>query len=173
MGIPYCKGALQSDGCLYGNSMNPYMPQKQRTSLDLEFDKFENQVIDHIREEDKNIPLVTVLLAGRPMFIDKILAESTAVLDAFLPGTSGGQGIVDGLTGAYKLRPNGSSDSRNTLSFDWPKNSVILFLFRLKLKTSHIILPMVAFPRSVILYLKLVMVSAHHLDYHIYFIIII
>lgn len=57
------------------------------------------------------------------MFIDKILSESNAVLDAFLPGTSGGAGIVDALTGAYKLRPNGSSDLTNTLSFDWPRNS--------------------------------------------------
>ena len=68
--------------------------------------------------------MVTVLLAGRPMFIDKILAESTAVLHAFLPGTSGGQGIVNALTGAYIMRPNGQTDVRNTLSFDWPKNNV-------------------------------------------------
>lgn len=58
------------------------------------------------------------------MFIDKILAESTAVLHAFLPGTSGGQGIVNALTGAYIMRPNGQTDVRNTLSFDWPKNNV-------------------------------------------------
>lgn len=68
--------------------------------------------------------MVTVMLAGRPMFIDKILNDSNAVLHAFLPGTSGGQGIVDALTGAYVLRPNGQSDLRNTLSFDWPKTTV-------------------------------------------------
>ena len=68
--------------------------------------------------------MVTVLIAGRPMLIDSILEESSAVLDAFLPGTSGGQGIVDALTGAYVLRPNGQSDSKNSLSFDWPRNSV-------------------------------------------------
>ena len=58
------------------------------------------------------------------MFIDKILADSTAVLHAFLPGTSGGQGIVNALTGAYTLRPYGPSDVRNSLSFDWPRNNV-------------------------------------------------
>lgn len=63
------------------------------------------------------------------MFIDKILADSTAVLHAFLPGTSGGQGIVNALTGAYILRPNGQSDLRNTLSFDWPKNNTQLHRF--------------------------------------------
>lgn len=70
--------------------------------------------------------MVTVMLAGRPMFIDKILNDSNAVLHAFLPGTSGGQGIVDALTGAYVLRPNGQSDLRNTLSFDWPKTTVFI-----------------------------------------------
>ncbi len=43
--------------------------------------------------------MVTVLLAGRPMLIDKILSDSNVVLHAFLPGTSGGQGIVNALTG--------------------------------------------------------------------------
>lgn len=83
-------------------------------------------MITHIREEDKNIPLITVLLAGRPMIIDKIMTESSAVMHAFLPGTSGGQGIVDALSGSYILRPNGSADTKNSLSFDWPKTSVHL-----------------------------------------------
>lgn len=100
------------------------MPKKQKSTLALEFDKFEENVISHIREEDKNIPLITVLLTGRPMLIDKIISESNAVLSAFLPGTSGGQGIVDALTGTYIIRPNGQSDVKNSLSFDWPRNAV-------------------------------------------------
>jgi hypothetical protein len=60
------------------------------------------------------------------MIIDDIMANSNAVLHAFLPGTSGGQGIIDALTGAYIIRPGGQTDLRNSLSFDWPKNSVIL-----------------------------------------------
>ena len=64
------------------------------------------------------------------MLIDNILTESSAVLDAFLPGTSGGQGVIDALTGKYVLRPNGKSDKVNSLSFDWPLNSVKLLLFR-------------------------------------------
>jgi beta-glucosidase len=47
-------------------------------------------VITNIREQDKNIPLLTVILAGRPMIIENLLNESSAVLDAWLPGTSGG-----------------------------------------------------------------------------------
>lgn len=75
-----------------------------------------------IREQDKNIPLVTVLLSGRPMIIEDLLTESSALLSAFLPGTSGGQGIVDAIFGSYVMRPNGVSDSVNTLSFDWPRS---------------------------------------------------
>jgi beta-glucosidase len=68
--------------------------------------------------------MVTVLLAGRPMIIDKIMDQSNTVLHAFLPGTSGGQGIVEALTGAYIIRPNGQSDLKNSLSFDWPRTTV-------------------------------------------------
>lgn len=59
------------------------------------------------------------------MIVDKVLEESTALLHAFLPGTSGGQGIVDALTGNYKLKPQGQQDRRNTLSFDWPRSNVL------------------------------------------------
>jgi len=43
--------------------------------------------------------MVTVLLSGRPMIINRILNESSAFISAFLPGTSGGQGIVDSMFG--------------------------------------------------------------------------
>jgi beta-glucosidase len=59
------------------------------------------------------------------MIIQDVLAESSAVVAAWLPGTSGGDGIVDALTGKYVFRPNGASDRRNTLAFDWPKTQVI------------------------------------------------
>ena len=60
------------------------------------------------------------------MLINSILDQSDALMHAFLPGTSGGQGIVDALTGKYVLRKNGETDRTNTLSFDWPKNNVTL-----------------------------------------------
>ena len=134
VGIPYCmKETVISDkGCLFDNSDNPYLGDKQRESLELDFANFDSDIISHIREEDKNIPLLTVLLAGRPMFIDNILNESSAVIDAFLPGTSGGQGIIDAITGKYVMRPNGQSDKKNSLSFDWPRSAVLLMIYRIK-----------------------------------------
>ena len=94
----------------------------QPKDLTLSFSKFEKEVIDTVRSHDKSIPLVSVLLTGRPLPIPTIYSESSAVLAAWLPGTSGGQGIIDGITGDYILKAGGSSDRTNTLSMDWPKS---------------------------------------------------
>lgn len=60
------------------------------------------------------------------MHINSALNISSAFVSGWLPGTSGGQGIVDAISGDYKFRPNGSSDRRNTLAFDWPTNATVL-----------------------------------------------
>lgn len=80
------------------------------------------------------------------MLIESVLNESSAVLDAWLPGTSGGQGIVDAITGKYKIRSGGATDRRNTLAFDWPKTEVYLILCRPHLRTSQFMELMVLFP---------------------------
>jgi len=47
---PYCKGGvLGGDGCLYDPDLNPYLPQNQRTSLELEYEKFDHSVITSVR----------------------------------------------------------------------------------------------------------------------------
>lgn len=126
VGIPYCKGSILSqDGCLYNPDLNPYLPQNQRTLLDLEFEKFDHNVIDAVKEADKNIPLLTVLVSGRPMIINNVTNSSSAVLSAWLPGTTGGQAIVDAITGDYIMRPSNRTEKVNTLAFDWPSNQVI------------------------------------------------
>jgi beta-glucosidase len=126
VGVPYCinQTVLGGVGCLYDNIGHPYMPARERETLALDFEKFDKEVITEIHAQDKTIPLLTVILAGRPMLIGNVLNESSAVLDAWLPGTSGGEGIINAVTGKYKLRPNGASDRRNTLAFDWPKTEV-------------------------------------------------
>jgi beta-glucosidase len=58
------------------------------------------------------IPVVVVLLSGRPMIIDKIVDKADALVAAWLPGTEG-DGVADVLFGAYK--PTGK------LSFSWPR----------------------------------------------------
>lgn len=64
------------------------------------------------------------------MIVDELLSLSDATVAAWLPGTSGGQGILDAITGSYRLKPK-SSPLKNTLSVDWPRDMVIFYLYRL------------------------------------------
>ncbi|MGH9614393.1 MAG: glycoside hydrolase family 3 protein [Bryobacteraceae bacterium] len=60
------------------------------------------------------IPVVVVLISGRPMFLDNVLSDADAVIAAWLPGSEGA-GVADVLFGDYK--PTGK------LSFTWPRAS--------------------------------------------------
>ena len=58
------------------------------------------------------IPVVVVLISGRPMIVDGVIEKADAFLAAWLPGTEG-EGVTDVLFGDYK--PTGK------LSFSWPR----------------------------------------------------
>lgn len=60
------------------------------------------------------IPVIVVLVSGRPMFVDDMIGQADALVAAWLPGTEG-DGVADVLFGDYK--PTGK------LSFTWPKAS--------------------------------------------------
>ena len=59
------------------------------------------------------IPVVVILISGRPLIIGEVLPEADAFVAAWLPGTEG-QGVADVLFGDYK--PTGK------LSFSWPRS---------------------------------------------------
>ena len=59
------------------------------------------------------IPVVVVLVSGRPLILEPILDQADAVVAAWLPGTEG-QGVADVLFGDYA--PTGK------LSFTWPRS---------------------------------------------------
>jgi beta-glucosidase len=63
---------------------------------------------------DQGIPAVVVLVSGRPLIIEKELAESSAFVAVWLPGSEG-QGIADVLFGDY--------DFEGKLSFTWHKDA--------------------------------------------------
>ncbi|HEV2764554.1 MAG TPA: glycoside hydrolase family 3 N-terminal domain-containing protein [Pyrinomonadaceae bacterium] len=63
------------------------------------------------------LPVVAVLVTGRPLILEPILAKCDAVVAAWLPGTEG-QGVADVLFGDYK--PTGK------LSFSWPRTNAQL-----------------------------------------------
>lgn len=58
------------------------------------------------------IPVVVVVLSGRPVILGPVLDQADALLAAWLPGSEGG-GVADVLFGKYK--PAGK------LSFSWPR----------------------------------------------------
>jgi beta-glucosidase len=59
------------------------------------------------------IPVVVVVVSGRPLILGSVLEQANAVIAAWLPGTEG-QGVADVLFGDYK--PTGK------LSFSWPRS---------------------------------------------------
>jgi beta-glucosidase len=60
------------------------------------------------------IPVVVILVSGRPLIIDDVFRQADALVAAWLPGTEG-QGVADVLFGNYK--PTGK------LSFTWPRST--------------------------------------------------
>jgi len=66
------------------------------------------------KAKSAGVPVVTVLISGRPLILGNALESSDAFLAAWLPGTEG-QGVADVLFGDYK--PTGK------LPRQWPRNN--------------------------------------------------
>ena len=60
----------------------------------------------------RGIPVVAVLLSGRPLLVNQELAEASGFVAAWLPGSEG-QGVADVLLGDHHFQ--------GKLSFSWPK----------------------------------------------------
>lgn len=69
------------------------------------------------RVTGKGVPVVTILLSGRPVSANDLINRSDAFIAAWLPGTEG-QGIADLLFAGRNGRP--AYDFSGRLSFDWP-----------------------------------------------------
>ncbi len=69
----------------------------------------------------RNVPVVTVFVAGRPLYVNKELNRSDSFIAAWLPGTEGG-GVAD-LLFRQEHGKNHSRhfDFRGKLSYSWPK----------------------------------------------------
>ena len=68
-------------------------------------------VLERIRAQAPGVPIVTVFVAGRPLYVNKELNRSDAFVAAWLPGSEGG-GVADMLFGDH--------DFTGKLSFSWP-----------------------------------------------------
>ena len=66
------------------------------------------------------VPVVSVFLSGRPLWVDPEIGSSDAFVAAWLPGSEGG-GVSDLLIGDVHGKPR--HDFRGKLSYSWPKST--------------------------------------------------
>jgi len=88
--------------------------QGDRTNLDLGSDDV--GVVENMKRV--GIPVVVVLISGRPLIIESVLQKADAVIAAWCPGSEG-DGVADVLFGDHK--PSGK------LSFTWPSRESTTF----------------------------------------------
>jgi beta-glucosidase len=116
--ITYSQDGSDADGAKIGIVVigeRPYAEfQGDRTDLSLAAEDV--AVVERLKSA--GIPVVVVLVSGRPLSIDAILGKADAIVAAWLPGTEGA-GVADVLFGDFK--PTGR------LSFTWPRGDSTSF----------------------------------------------
>ena len=80
-------------------------------SQNLELSPVDVAVVDKMKQA--GMPILVVLISGRPLIIDKVVDKADAFVAAWLPGTEGG-GVTDVLFGDYRFA--------GKLSFSWPRS---------------------------------------------------
>ncbi len=97
----------------------PYAEYRgDRSDLVFEFNDGENIAL--VKElKSQGIPVVSVFLTGRPLWVNPLLNASDAFVVAWLPGTEGG-GVADVLVGRNDGNPR--HDFKGKLSFTWPSD---------------------------------------------------
>ncbi len=112
--VTYSKDGSGAQGATLGVVVvgeTPYA-EMQGDRSDLRLDTEDVAAIDATKAA--GIPVVVVLISGRPLFIEDAIEKADALVAAWLPGTEG-DGVADVLFGDYK--PKGK------LSFTWPKGN--------------------------------------------------
>ena len=101
---------------IYGE--DPYAEfQGDRVDLDFAPNGFDVSKLSGFKQ--KGIPVVSVFLSGRPMWVNPELNQSDAFIAAWLPGSEGG-GVADML---FQTDP--AFDFTGRLSFSWPAQAVV------------------------------------------------
>ncbi|MEN3329367.1 MAG: beta-glucosidase [Acidobacteriota bacterium] len=77
----------------------------------LELSEEDIAVVDKMKQP--GMPLLVVLISGRPLIIDRVIDKADAFVAAWLPGTEG-RGVTDVLFGDYRFV--------GKLSFSWPRS---------------------------------------------------
>lgn len=97
--------ALRADAVLVCVGEESILSGEAHSLADLHLQGAQRELIAALAKTDK--PLVTVIMAGRPLTIEDEVKQSDAVLYAFHPGTMGGPAIADLLFG--KSVPSGKT----------------------------------------------------------------
>ncbi len=79
--------------------------------MDLSLSKEDTEAVTNMKAA--GIPVVVVVLSGRPLILGDVATQADALVAAWLPGTEGG-GVIDVLCG--DAQPTGK------LSFSWPRS---------------------------------------------------
>lgn len=111
--VTYSPDGTGAEGAALGIAVVGELPYAEGVGdrSDLSLDEKDVATVNNLKKA--GIPVVTLVISGRPMIVNEILAETDALLASFLPGTEG-QGIADVLFGDYS--PTGK------LSFSWPRS---------------------------------------------------
>jgi beta-glucosidase len=110
--VTYSKDGTGAEGASVGIVVvgeTPYAEMKGDRK-DLSLASEDVQAITNMKAA--GIPVVVILLSGRPMIIESVLGKVDAFLASWLPGTEG-EGVADVLFGDY--HPTGK------LTFTWPR----------------------------------------------------
>lgn len=110
--VTYSADGSGAEGATVGVAVigeKPYAEMFGDTT-DLHFSQSDIALVKRIKAA--GIPVVVVILSGRPLFLEDITDYADAVVAAWLPGSEG-EGVADVLFGDYK--PTGK------LSYTWPK----------------------------------------------------
>ena len=118
-----CQGCAYSgelpDAAIYVTGETPYAEgQGDLTSLEYSpGDKSDVELMGRLRAA--GIPVVTIFLSGRPLWVNPEINASDAFVAAWLPGSEGG-GVADVLFSAADGAV--AHDFRGKLSFSWPRS---------------------------------------------------
>jgi beta-glucosidase len=109
--VTYSKDGTGAEGATVGVVVIGELPYAEGGGdrADLALDKADAEAVANMKKA--GIPVVVVLVSGRPMILGDTLTQADAFVAAWLPGTEG-EGVADVLFGDYK--PTGK------LSFTWP-----------------------------------------------------
>lgn len=97
--------AMRADAVLVCVGEESILSGEAHSLADLHLQGAQSELIAALAKTGK--PLVTVVMAGRPLTIEQEVKQSDAVLYAFHPGTMGGPAIADLLFG--KVAPSGKT----------------------------------------------------------------